>query len=119
MAKTKQTRPKGKPIPVRFTREMLRDIAEVAANLQISTQEVIRKTTGIGIEYVRNMDSRSIPKLIVKHLDPPASCNSHISSELKTKNGGGGGAKSLSSVSPARRRRHPVTETIPTPHAQS
>lgn len=63
--RSKQTRPSTPdPMPVRFTERLLAEIESVAADFQLSKQDVVRMATAAGLKAMRKLGNDGIPNLL-------------------------------------------------------
>jgi len=65
----KQTRPSSTPTPIRFTERMLEEIDEVAEELDLSKQDVIRLAVAAGIKALRRIGRSGIVDAIAQHAE--------------------------------------------------
>jgi hypothetical protein len=71
MARQKDTRPKTTPTPVRFTEQMLEEIDEVAADLAMSRQDIIRLSVSAGLKALRSLGRAGLVERISQELTRP------------------------------------------------
>lgn len=74
MARQKDTRPKAKPTPVRFTPEILVEVDAVAEDLAMSRQDVIRLAVSAGLvsaglKALRSLGREGLIERIAEELD--------------------------------------------------
>ena len=64
----KQTRPSSTPIPIRFSERMLAEIEEVAGQLELSRQDVIRLSVAAGIKALRRIGYDGIASAVAAEI---------------------------------------------------
>jgi hypothetical protein len=67
----KQTRPSSTPIPIRFSAKMLADIEEVASELELSRQDIIRLAVAAGLKALKKIGYDGIAEAVAAELESP------------------------------------------------
>lgn len=67
----KQTRPSTTPIPIRFSDRMLADIQEVADDLELSRQDVIRLSVAAGLKALKRIGYDALAERVAQEIETP------------------------------------------------
>lgn len=67
----KQTRPSTTPVPIRFTEKMMAEVEEVAEDLDLSRQDVIRLSVAAGLKSLRRIGWDGIADAVAEHFPSP------------------------------------------------
>ncbi len=73
MTEKKESRPSTIPIPVRFTDEMVKEIQDVAQNMSMSQQDIIRLSVTAGLQALKKIGYEGLAEKISEEIISPTS----------------------------------------------
>lgn len=68
MAEKKESRPSTIPIPIRFTDEMVKEIQDVAQNMNMSQQDIIRLSVTAGLQALKKIGYEGLAEKVSEEI---------------------------------------------------